>query len=214
MLLCLLYKLITIRWRRTVLIPLLVRLDDELVLRLDDEVMLRLDDEVILRQEDQRLQAFCCDAVSNRQLMIQYNIRFVVLKSWSRLAWWRCNLQSNLEFPESEILKTLLNAFVSCRLDYCNSLYAGLPACDSSTTVGTEWCCKPIWWRVEVWQCHSSLAWRFHWLPIKELIKFKIEVLTYKALNGLAPSYLLEMLVPFAVNPAIRRKTDLPTVVT
>ena len=32
-----------------------------------------------------------------------------------------------------------------------------------------------------------------HWLPIKEQINFKIEVLIYKALNGLAPSYLSEM---------------------
>ena len=31
---------------------------------------------------------------------------------------------------QPEILKTLLHAFVSCRLDYCNSLFAGLPACE------------------------------------------------------------------------------------
>ena len=29
-----------------------------------------------------------------------------------------------------DILKTLLYAFVSCRLDYCNSLFAGVPTCD------------------------------------------------------------------------------------
>ena len=44
-----------------------------------------------------------------------------------------------------------------------------------------------------------------HWLPIKERINFKILVLTYKALNGLAPSYLSEMLMPVAVNPTLRR---------
>ena len=44
-----------------------------------------------------------------------------------------------------------------------------------------------------------------HWLPIKERINFKIEVLTYKALNGLASSYLSEMLMPVAVNPALSR---------
>ena len=44
-----------------------------------------------------------------------------------------------------------------------------------------------------------------HWLPIKERINFKIGLLTYKALNGLVPSYLSEMLLPVAVNPALRR---------
>ena len=44
-----------------------------------------------------------------------------------------------------------------------------------------------------------------HWLPIKERINFKIGGLIYKALNGLASSYLSEMLVPVAVNPTLRR---------
>ena len=52
-----------------------------------------------------------------------------------------------------------------------------------------------------------------HWLPIKEQMNFKIEVLTYKALNVLAPSYLSEMLVPFTVI-RLYVETDLPTVVT
>ncbi len=33
-----------------------------------------------------------------------------------------------------------------------------------------------------------------HWLPIKHCIHFKILLITYKALNGLAPQYLSELL--------------------
>ncbi len=33
-----------------------------------------------------------------------------------------------------------------------------------------------------------------HWLPIKHRIDFKILLITYKALNGLAPQYLSELL--------------------
>ena len=32
----------------------------------------------------------------------------------------------------SDVLKTLLQAFVTCRMDYCNSLLVALPACDIS----------------------------------------------------------------------------------
>ena len=36
-----------------------------------------------------------------------------------------------------------------------------------------------------------------HWLPIKFRIQFKVLLLVYKALNGLAPKYIKELLVPY-----------------
>ncbi len=37
-----------------------------------------------------------------------------------------------------------------------------------------------------------------HWLPIKYRIDFKILLITYKALNGLAPQYLSELLAHYS----------------
>ena len=37
-----------------------------------------------------------------------------------------------------------------------------------------------------------------HWLPIEYRIQFKVLLLTYKALNGLAPSYLSDLLKRYA----------------
>ena len=111
-------------------------------------------------------------------------------------------------------------------MDYCNSLYAGLPACDiaqlqSVQNAGTRLfggvskydSVTPVLRDVIHWLPIKErinfkigvLTYVVHWLPIKERINFKIGVLTYKALNGLASSYLSEMLVPVAVNPALRR---------
>ena len=44
-----------------------------------------------------------------------------------------------------------------------------------------------------------------HWLPIKQRIDFKIGVLSFKAINGLASQYLVKMFTPVAANPALRR---------
>lgn len=44
-----------------------------------------------------------------------------------------------------------------------------------------------------------------HWLSIEDHVNFKIGMLTYKALNEFAPSYLLEMFVPVTVNPTQHR---------
>ena len=43
-----------------------------------------------------------------------------------------------------------------------------------------------------------------HWLPVKSRIEFKILLLTYKALNGQAPSYLKEFIVPYYPTRTLR----------
>ena len=43
--------------------------------------------------------------------------------------------------------------------------------------------------------CHvRPLPYNLHWLPVKFRIDFKILVLTYKVINGLAPFYLQELI--------------------
>ena len=37
---------------------------------------------------------------------------------------------------------------------------------------------------------------QLHWLPVNQRINYKILLLTYKALNGQAPSYITELLEP------------------
>ena len=43
-----------------------------------------------------------------------------------------------------------------------------------------------------------------HWLPVKARIEFKILLLTYKALNDQAPSYLKELIVPYCPARTLR----------
>ena len=45
-----------------------------------------------------------------------------------------------------------------------------------------------------------------HWLPVKQRIDFKILLLAYKALNGLAPPYICELLVPYTPGRNLRSK--------
>ena len=43
-----------------------------------------------------------------------------------------------------------------------------------------------------------------HWLPIDRHIVYKVLVITYKALHGLAPVYLAELLAPRGLNNCLR----------
>ena len=42
--------------------------------------------------------------------------------------------------------------------------------------------------------CISPVLASIHWLPVKQRVQFKTHMFTYKALNGLAPDYITELL--------------------
>ena len=48
-----------------------------------------------------------------------------------------------------------------------------------------------------------------HWLPIKQRIVFKILVTTYKALNGLAPDYITDLLDRYVLTRSLRSSDQL-----
>ena len=104
------------------------------------------------------------------------------------------------------VIKDTVHAFVSCRLDYCNYLYAGLLDYDIAQLLSIQSASAHLFGGM--WKYDSATPFLrdvLHWLPIKGWINFKIGVLTYKALNGLAPLYLSELLVLAAVNLAVRQ---------
>ena len=40
----------------------------------------------------------------------------------------------------------------------------------------------------------TPVLWELHWLPVKFRVEFKIALLVFKTLNGLAPQYLSQLL--------------------
>ena len=101
------------------------------------------------------------------------------------------------KYLDRPTVEKLVNAIITSRLDYCNSLMFGIP--------------KDLMSQLQKRQNHAARVitqWRkydhitpvlvdLHWLPVKQRIDFKILLLTYKALNGLAPAYIRELLTPY-----------------
>ena len=48
-----------------------------------------------------------------------------------------------------------------------------------------------------------------HWLPVQYRIDYKIALLTFKALNGMAPSYLAELLTRYIPSRKLRSSSGL-----
>ena len=90
--------------------------------------------------------------------------------------------------------ETLIHAFVSSRVDYCNSLLYGLPAYQLNKLQRVQNAAARLIFQ-ETKYCHvRPLLYNLHWLPVEFRIDFKILLLTYKAINGLAPFYLHELI--------------------
>ena len=50
---------------------------------------------------------------------------------------------------------------------------------------------------------------RLHWLPVRQRITYKIVLLTYKALNGMAPKYIAGLLQPYTLTRQLRSSKNL-----
>ena len=90
-------------------------------------------------------------------------------------------------------LKEVVNSLVVSCLDYCNGLYFGV-----SERVYTQLqtiqnaCAKAVTGKYKYDHLDGDLE-NLHWLTIKKRVIFKIGLLAYKAIHGLAPGYLQEM---------------------
>jgi len=71
----------------------------------------------------------------------------------------------------SDAVKTLVQAFISCHLDYCNSMFYGI----------TNGLMSRLW---------SVQNEELHWLRVRRRVDFKMVTLVYLALSGMAPAYL------------------------
>ena len=97
-----------------------------------------------------------------------------------------------------ECTEILVHAFVSSRLDYCNSLLHGSPKYVPQKLQRAQNAAARLIKLSRKYDHITPHLMDLHWLPIEYRIQFKILLLTYKTLNGLAPSYLSDLLQRYA----------------
>ncbi len=88
----------------------------------------------------------------------------------------------------------LIHAFRTSMLDYGNALLGGCSARLINKLQMVQNAADRIFTRTRKYEHISPFLSTLYWLPIKHRIDFKILLITYKALNGLAPQYLSELL--------------------
>ena len=101
------------------------------------------------------------------------------------------NISKVRQYITNDACKILVQALVTSRLDYGNALLQGFPQVLIERSY-TELRCSPNH-QVTQERTHNAMLREPHWLPVKYRLHFKVNTYTYKVLNGLAPTYMSDI---------------------
>ena len=108
------------------------------------------------------------------------------------------------KYLSEDIAKIIVHSLVISKLDYCNSTLINLPdkAIRRLQLVMNE-AARLVTLTPRRNHITPALK-RLHWLPVKARIHYKVLVTTFKAINGLAPGYLSDMIQQYIPTKTLR----------
>ncbi len=165
-------------------------------LRKAGSIILNLDGSVLESQSKLKNLGVIFDSSLSFDYHVQYTVKnsFFHLRNIARL-------RSMLSLPVTE---RLINTLVFSRIDYCNALLVGVP----KTTLNKLQCVQNSAARILTVARKNEhitpILKSLHWLPVRFRVDFKILMLTYKALHGLAPQYLSALLTLYTPKRLLR----------
>ena len=110
------------------------------------------------------------------------------------------NIRKIRTYLTDRAAKTLINAVVTCRLDYCNSILHGLPANKIQKLQRVQNAASRLVFQADRFTRTSPLLKQLHWLPVKYRIQYKVQTLVYQAIHGQGPAYLVREMISIRDN--------------
>ena len=93
-----------------------------------------------------------------------------------------------------EVASQLMVSLVLSKIDYCNSLLAGLPDNLLNKLQRVQNCAAKVCLNKKKYDHVTPLLITLHWLPVKERIEYKVATLCFKYFDGSLPLYLSDLL--------------------
>ena len=140
-------------------------------------------------------EAVCLGVLLDSALAFALHIRRLTGRSFYYLRQMRIVRKSLTQ----EVAKTVVNAFVTSRMDYCNSILYGASAIHIRPLQNLfNAAARLILHKGKYDRITAAIRDSLHWLPVQQRIEYKICVLVYKCLHQAAPIYLSELCIPVA----------------
>lgn len=103
------------------------------------------------------------------------------------------NIGQISKYVDKPAVKCLVHAFVTSRLDYCNSLLYGIQQQHLDKLQRVQNMAARLITKTRMREHITPVLKELHWLPVRQRIIFKLLTLVYKSVHGLAPMYLQEL---------------------
>ena len=157
-----------------------------------------------LRVGDSDVQAVPCARnigvmLDNKLNMVEH-VKSVCKASYMHLH----NISMIRRYITEDATRTLIQSFVTSRLDNLNSLLYGLPDCVLHKLQLIQNNAAKLVVRKKKVDHITPILKSLHWLPVQQRIKFKIILLTFKCRHGLAPPYLCSLLEDYIQSRTLR----------
>src|SRR6218665_2798565 len=102
----------------------------------------------------------------------------------------------------SSSASTLVHAFIANRLDYCSSLYCGLPQVRLNGILRAA--ARMIGGVPKFGHISDCMRDVIHWLPVQQPIHYRISSIVWHCVLGNALSYLMELFTPTSACSGLR----------
>ena len=110
------------------------------------------------------------------------------------------SIRASLDIKVSE---REVNTIFTSRLDYCNSLLAGLAVQDLTLLQRLQnAAARCVLMRPQDVSAKDMFC-EVHWLPVRKRVHYKLLLLTYRTLNGSAPEYLVNQVTGLLPNKSV-----------
>ena len=136
-------------------------------------------------------------------LHMDHHVAHVCKTSWLYLK----NILTIKKYLTRDDTQTLIHAFVSSRLDFCNSLLYGAPSCLIAQLQRVQNAAARIVEKSGKYEHISPILQSLHWLPVHSRIRFKVLLTVFKALHGKSAGYISNLISPYEPSRNLRSST-------
>jgi hypothetical protein len=152
-----------------------------------------------------------CDNVRNLGVVFDSNVTMEnQVNNICKASFYYIRLLGKLrKFLSKDAAIKVTHAFVTSRLDYCNSLLHGISKSLSDKLQRVLNTAARIVTRSKIRSHITPVLKSLHWLPVVQRCSFKTALLTFKILHGMAPSYLSELITYYFPVRSLRSEIDI-----